>query len=84
MTDATIHLPGRLAAGLPGPIADRTRHRRSGRSEYTAYFTLILGAALPVAAAQWAADAARGRPGRGPVARALSHARTITPVIFMG
>ena len=64
-----------------GPRPARRRPRRGG-AEYRAYYALVLGAALPVAAAAFAADALRGRPGASPLARSRSHARAIAPMIF--
>ncbi|MCX7646313.1 MAG: cytochrome PufQ [Rhodobacteraceae bacterium] len=54
------------------------------RAEFYTYFGLIFLATLPLAALTWALAAARqGRlPEKGPVARAWSQARIITPMIF--
>ena len=60
--------------------------RRSGppRAEFAAYFAIIFLATLPLALLTWALTAARQlrMPDRGPVARAWSQARIITPMIF--
>lgn len=52
--------------------------------EYQVYFALIFAVALPGTVPGWARDAVLGREaaGKGPVARALCHAHTITPQIF--
>ena len=75
MTDMTTHAP--VSPDL------RASHRRSPpRGEYQVYFALIFAVALPGAALGWTRDALTGEAGKGPVARALSHAHTITPQIF--
>ena len=70
MADQTTDLP--IARTKP-PMA-----------EFYTYFALIFAATLPLAALTWALAAARqGRlPEKGPVARAWSQARIITPMIF--
>ncbi|MEM6637800.1 MAG: cytochrome PufQ [Pseudomonadota bacterium] len=62
----------------------QTRSHRPPRREFYAYFTLIFLAALPLAFLTWALAAARQfrLPAKGPVARAWSQARIITPMIF--
>ncbi len=74
MTDQTIE----------GGYAAPARSRSSGRAEFTAYFAIIFLAALPLATLAWALSAIkRGSLGdKGPVARAWSQARIITPMIF--
>jgi hypothetical protein len=54
------------------------------RREFYAYFAIIFLAALPLATLTWALSAGRqmALPKRGPVARAWSQARVITPMIF--
>ena len=61
----------------------RSRHRPP-RTEYAIYFALIFAVSLPGSVLAWAMPPLRSRrqPGRGPLAGALSHARTITPQIF--
>lgn len=73
MTDATSQTP----------IAHKSRHQAE-RREYCAYFALIFLATLPLAVLTWALRAARHLelPEKGPVARAWSQARIITPQIF--
>ena len=60
--------------------------RRAGppRAEFAAYFAIIFLATLPLALLTWALTAVRQlrMPDRGPVARAWSQARIITPMIF--
>ena len=73
MTDQTSDFPG-LA-----------RSRRSTpKAEFMVYFAVIFLATLPLATLTWALGTLRqGRlPARGPVARAWSQARIITPTIF--
>ncbi|MEM6307462.1 MAG: cytochrome PufQ [Pseudomonadota bacterium] len=65
--------------------APQTRTRSAApKREYYAYFTVIFLAALPLAFLTWALSAARqfALPEKGPVARAWSQARIITPMIF--
>ena len=59
-------------------------HARQPRTEFAVYFTIIFLAALPLAAAQWLIRAIRpnGTHNRGMFARAWTHAREITPMIF--
>lgn len=61
----------------------RSRHRPP-RQEYKVYFALIFAISLPGAIVACALAALRqsDAPRKGPIARALSHARTITPHIF--
>ena len=60
------------------------RRKRGVRSEFMVYFAIIFLAALPLATLTWALAAIRSRSltDRGPVARAWSQARIITPMIF--
>lgn len=57
---------------------------RPPKAEFYTYFALIFAATLPLAILTWGLAAARqGRlPEKGPVARAWSQARIITPMIF--
>ena len=62
-----------------------TRERAAPpKREYYAYFGVIFLAALPLAFLTWALSAARQftLPEKGPVARAWTQARIITPHIF--
>lgn len=54
------------------------------KREYYAYFTLIFVATLPLALLTWTLTAARRMelPEKGPIARAWTQARIITPHIF--
>ena len=56
------------------------------KREYYAYFAIIFLATLPLALLTWALKAARqmALPEKGPIARAWSQARIITPQIFNG
>ncbi len=56
------------------------------KREYYAYFTLIFLATLPLTTLTWLLSAARRfeLPEKGPVAKAWSQARIITPHIFHG
>jgi hypothetical protein len=73
MTDFTSDTSA-VARGRHGPP----------RREYYAYFALIFLATLPLALLTWALSAARRMelPEKGPIARAWTQARIITPQIF--
>lgn len=66
--------------------APARRRAEAERREFAAYFALIFAATLPLALVVWALTALRHLrlPERGPVARAWSQARVITPMIFSG
>ncbi len=54
------------------------------KTEFAIYFAIIFAATVPLACLTWALTLVKsGRlPDRGPVARAWSQARIITPMIF--
>ena len=54
------------------------------KREYYAYFALIFLATLPLAFLTWGLSAARRMelPAKGPIAKAWTQARIITPQIF--
>ena len=56
------------------------------KREYYAYFGLIFLATLPLAVLTWGLTAARRMelPEKGPIAKAWTQARIITPHIFHG
>lgn len=60
------------------------RSANGARTEFAVYFAIIFLATLPVACLTWTLAALRGArlPARGPVSRAWSQARIITPMIF--
>lgn len=64
--------------------APRESRRRTERTEFTIYFAIIFLATLPLATLTWALSAIRSRSftDKGPLARAWSQARIITPMIF--
>lgn len=64
------------------PVA-RTRHAPPKR-EYYAYFAIIFLATMPLAFITWALGGLRRMeiPEKGPIARAWTQARIITPQIF--
>ena len=72
MTDITPDAP--VVARPQGPP----------RREYLVYFGLIFLATLPLATLTWALQGLRtlSVPEKGPLARAWSQARIITPMIF--
>lgn len=75
MTDQT----GDVAFAVERPAT----HRRP-KTEFMVYFAIIFLATLPLACLTWALRAIKqgGLPEKGPVARAWSQARIITPMIF--
>ena len=60
------------------------RNHAPPKREYCVYFGLIFLATLPLATLTWILQAGRtlSVPERGPLARAWSQARIITPMIF--
>ena len=62
----------------------QTRAHRPPRTEFCVYFGIIFLATLPLACLTWALSALKsgGLPEKGPVARAWTQARIITPMIF--
>ncbi|RVT81937.1 protein pufQ [Rhodobacteraceae bacterium CCMM004] len=62
----------------------QARSHKAPRTEFMIYFAIIFAATLPLALLTWALTALRSMrlPERGPVARAWSQARIITPMIF--
>ncbi len=67
-------------------VAPRRANPAAERREFYAYFAVIFLATLPLTLLTWALTALRhlAWPERGPVARAWSQARVITPMIFSG
>ena len=63
---------------------DAPRRKRAVKTEFMVYFAIIFAATLPLATLTWALAALRSRSftGKGPVDRAGSQARIITPMIF--
>ncbi|WP_316247427.1 hypothetical protein ROLI_040880 [Roseobacter fucihabitans] len=58
--------------------------RKAVKTEFMVYFAIIFLATLPLATLTWALSAIRSRSftDKGPMARAWSQARVITPMIF--
>jgi hypothetical protein len=65
------------------PVA-RHHAPRASVTEFRVYFAVIFLATLPLATLTWVMSLIRGGrlPEKGPVARAWSQARIITPMIF--
>lgn len=85
MTDQTTDLG--MAPVTTKDAADTVRkalRHAPPRREFYAYFAIIFLATLPLALLTWALLAARQLrlPEKGPIARAWSQARVITPMIF--
>jgi hypothetical protein len=61
-------------------------HPAPPKREYYAYFAIIFLATLPLSFLTWGLSAARRMelPEKGPLAKAWSQARIITPHIFHG
>ncbi|WP_425040153.1 cytochrome PufQ [Primorskyibacter sp. S187A] len=72
MTDLTSNTP------------ESVRSHKPPKTEFMVYFAVIFVATLPLAVLTWALKAVRtmALPDRGPVARAWTQARIITPMIF--
>jgi hypothetical protein len=84
MTDQTTDLPIPPRAE-PARYATRPRNMPAApRREFYAYFALIFLATLPLAFVTWTLAALRQMqlPEKGPLAKAWSQARIITPMIF--
>jgi hypothetical protein len=65
-------------------MAREPRSRKTHKTEFMVYFTIIFLATLPLATLTWALSAIRSRSftEKGPMARAWSQAHIITPMIF--
>ena len=79
MTDMTTQFMEDRVEDAPAPHA-----RRKGQTEFAIYFAIIFLATLPLATLTWAMQAIRSRSftDKGPMARAWTQARIITPNIF--
>ncbi len=66
------------------PVVSTQAKRKGERTEFMVYFAIIFIATLPLATLTWALAALKSRSltDKGPVARAWSQARIITPMIF--
>ena len=67
-----------------GVSQPQARAHRPPRTEFYVYFAIIFAATLPLATLTWVLQALRSMSltDKGPVARAWSQARIITPMIF--
>jgi hypothetical protein len=74
MSDHTIDLP----------MSAEARSARKPTTEFAVYFGIIFLATLPLATLTWALSVIRSGnlKQKGPMARAWSQARIITPMIF--
>ncbi len=72
MTDATTQTP------------QVARSHKPPRTEFMVYFAIIFVATLPLACLTWALAAIKSGSltDKGPIARAWTQARIITPMIF--
>ncbi len=84
MTDQTNNGPVFAAQGISGRVDRQARSHKPPRTEFYIYFAIIFAATVPLALLSWGLQSLRsGRIARrGPVARAWSQARIITPMIF--
>lgn len=73
-----------MTTDTPADQADQVRTKYNEKTEFMVYFVIIFVATLPLAVLTWALAAIKSRSltDRGPVARAWSQARIITPMIF--
>ena len=74
MSDHTIDLP----------MSAEARPAKKPTTEFAVYFAIIFAATLPLATLTWAMSVVRSGSfkQKGPIARAWSQARIITPMIF--
>ena len=86
MTDMTTHIALDEPQTAPAHKVDAPHRVAPPRREYIAYFALIFVATLPLTFLTWTLSALRRMelPEKGPIARAWSQARIITPHIFIG
>ena len=79
MSDMTSDMMDTAAVEAP-----RDTPRRKNSVEFSVYFAIIFVATLPLATLTWAMHAFKSRSftDKGPMARAWSQARIITPMIF--
>ena len=79
MTDMTTHIADEEVRETAQPAS-----RRKGQTEFMVYFVIIFIATLPLATLTWAMQAIKTRSftDKGPMARAWTQARIITPMIF--
>ncbi len=79
MTDMTTDFVDEGEAEAP-----QTQVRPKGQTEFAVYFVIIFIATLPLATLTWAMQAIKTRSftDKGPMARAWTQARIITPMIF--
>ncbi|MFL4472250.1 cytochrome PufQ [Tateyamaria armeniaca] len=73
MTDATSNI-----------VTEAPKKRGGEKTEFMVYFAIIFVATLPLACLTWALAAIKSRSftDKGPMARAWTQARIITPMIF--
>ncbi|MEM6340654.1 MAG: cytochrome PufQ [Pseudomonadota bacterium] len=77
MTDMTSNTPTEV-------VQAHAQKRRAEKTEFIVYFSIIFLATLPLATLTWALAAIKSRSltEKGPIARAWTQARIITPMIF--
>ncbi len=63
---------------------ERSTSSRRPTTEFAVYFAIIFAATLPLACLTWALHLIKqgALPEKGPIARAWTQARIITPMIF--
>ena len=66
------------------PVAETTKTVKKPTTEFAVYFAMIFAATLPLAIFTWFLSVLRSGTlkQKGPVARAWTQARIITPMIF--
>lgn len=81
MSDMTSDM---MDTTVQAPAHSREHVKRKNGVEFSVYFAIIFVATLPLATLTWAMHAIKYRSftDKGPMARAWSQARIITPMIF--
>ncbi|AEI96364.1 MULTISPECIES: cytochrome PufQ [Roseobacter] len=81
MSDMTSDM---MDTTVQAPAHSREHVKRKNGVEFSVYFAIIFVATLPLATLTWAMHAIKSRSftDKGPMARAWSQARIITPMIF--
>jgi hypothetical protein len=81
MTDMTTDM---MDTSAVDDAAHHVPSRKAVKTEFMVYFAIIFLATLPLATLTWLLSAIRSRSftDKGPMARAWSQARIITPMIF--
>jgi hypothetical protein len=73
-----------MTSNVAQDVHHSAHKKRTNKTEFMVYFAVIFLATLPLACLTWALAAFKSRSltDKGPMARAWSQARIITPMIF--